>query len=362
MAINDSTCKIRNAPRARHADILFDPLQYTAFPHVVRLDGDELLTAFRQAPQQNVIRHTHPRSIITVVRSRDNGRTWDVENASQVAAGGGQELGLLYLGRGRVVGALAKHEVVAHTESQRVGMPVTHPHEYCFGSAGVYWVSSRNWGLTWRLCDTNLILPGHYQPCAPPVRLRDGTLLYPVYGCRGRSRISSAVLLRSDDNGKTWSEPMIFARGNARTHVYHEPAVIETSPSCVRALHRVGAMRESIPHTFWTNESLDGGRTWSRPVDTGIISGACPRLLKLEDGRLLLTFGRRFSPYAIRAMISEDNGVTWNDTAWIVRSCRNGNQGYTSSVELEPGRILTVYYTENNAGVTGVAGTFWSLS
>lgn len=360
MAIDDSRCRIREAPGARHVDILFDPTQYTAFPHVVSLDGDELLTAFRQAPRQDVVRHTHPRSIITVVRSRDRGRTWDLEHASQLAAGGGQELGLLYLGGGRVVGALAKHEVVAHEESERTGMPVTNAHEYCYGGPGAYWVTSRNWGLTWRLCDTQLILAGHYQACAPPVRLGDGALLCPVYGVRGRSLLSSAVLMRSDDGGATWAGPVVLARGNARTHVYHEPVIVETAPGRIRALHRIGARRPGTPHSFWTNESVDGGRTWSRPVDTGILSGACPRLLALRDGRLLLTFGRRIPPFGIRAMFSEDGGVTWENAAWVVRACANANQGYTSSVELAPGRILTLYYTENDQHVTGVAGTFWS--
>ena len=58
----------------RQTDILFDPTSYTAFPHVVRLDGDELLIAFRQAPRQEQVRHTHPRSVITVMRSYGPGR------------------------------------------------------------------------------------------------------------------------------------------------------------------------------------------------------------------------------------------------------------------------------------------------
>ena len=361
MAIDDTTLRVCRAPQARHRDILFDSRQYTAFPHVARLDGDELLLAFRQAPRQDEVRHTHPRSIITVVRSPDRGQTWDIENASQLAAGGGQELGLMYLGGGRVVGALAKHVVVAPAEGDRARIAATHPHEYCYDSVGTYWVSSRDWGLTWRLCDTALILNGYYHPCAPPVQQADGVILCPVYGSRGRDGTSSAVLLRSKDGGVTWSDPFVFARGDRRTRVYHEPAVIELAPGHLRALHRIAATGAGGGPTFWTNSSVDAGRTWSRPVDTGIVSGACPRLLKLTDGRLLLTFGRRAEPFGIRAMLSEDGGITWGDTAWVVRTCRNGNQGYSSSIELAPGEVLTFYYTENARGVTGVASTSWSL-
>ena len=84
-------------------------------------------------------------------------------------------------------------------------------------------------------------------------------------------------------------------------------------------------------------------------------------MLRLVDGRLLLTFGRRCPPFGIRAMISDDGGTTWGDTAWILAPLNNGNQGYTRSVELGNGRILTVSYAENHEGVTGIIGTFWDL-
>jgi Neuraminidase (sialidase) len=112
---------------------------------------------------------------------------------------------------------------------------------------------------------------------------------------------------------------------------------------------------------FWSNVSEDNGVTWSEPENTNIRSGACPRLLKLSDGRLLLTFGRRCPPYGIRAMLSKDGGATWGDTAWILRELDNSNQGYTSSVELGDGRIFTVSYAENDEETTGIIGTFWDL-
>lgn len=372
MSVGDETFRVRRAPGARQVDILFDPTQYSAFPHVVRLDGDELLLAFRQAPKQDVVRHTHPRSVITVIRSPDLGETWDVGSASQLGAGGGQEFSLLYLGKGVVAGPLAKHVVVPRSESGRARIPVTHAHEYAFTSTGVYWARSDSWGLAWRLCDTTLIPGGRWQPSAAPIRLTDGTILCPVYGQagggrRGRHSNISSVVLRSDDGGVTWPERVVCARGNRQRRGYGEPALAETGPGRVRALHRgLADTRDRWPR-IWSNESVDGGRTWSKPVNTGIISGACPRLLSLRDGRLLLTFGRRQSPFGIRAMISEDGGATWGDTAWVLCPCRSPNQGYTSSVELEPGRVLTTFYREHRHDgdprrrVTGIAATAWQL-
>ena len=78
----------RPAPKARQTRIFYDRQSYSAFPHVVRLEGDELLIAFRQAPDAEIVKHSHPRSVITVIRSYDLGETWETESASQMAAGG----------------------------------------------------------------------------------------------------------------------------------------------------------------------------------------------------------------------------------------------------------------------------------
>ena len=275
--IGDARLRIRPAPEARQIDILFDDRSYSAFPHVVQLDREELLIAFRQAPRQSVIRHTHPRSIITVMRSYDLGASWDVDNATQLAAGGGQEFSMLYLGKGVVAGALAKHGVAPMAEDARAGFPAQN-HEYPFGLNGGYWA-----------------------------------------------------------------------------------VIVELAPGHLLCLHRTEGNKVGPAGTFWRNESFDGGLTWTAPEDADIKSGACPRLLKVTDGRVLLTFGRRYEPYGIRAMLSHDGGRTWGDTAWVVRQMSNWDQGYTSSIQLGNGSIFTVSYGQNTTGITGITGAWWGL-
>ena len=46
--LDDSTA--HHGQVLRQSDILFDGAAYSAFPHVVRLAGDELLLSLRQAP------------------------------------------------------------------------------------------------------------------------------------------------------------------------------------------------------------------------------------------------------------------------------------------------------------------------
>ena len=355
--MQDREWKTEPAPNAEQAQICFDRDSYSAFPHVVRLEGDELLLAFRQAPREEKVRHAHARSIITLIRSYDAGATWDIANASQMAAGGGQELSLICFGDGHVAGALAWHEVVSVRDMARAGFPRLFPHEPPFRTPGTYWAWSDTYGLTWRPDHVVFVGPGT-MPCGPPHMMHDGTLLCPVYSFRedtAPSGIVGSLLYRSCDEGRSWSGPVVMAAG---APLYCEPCVIETEPGVLRALHRVEGLPEC---NFWSNASRDGGVTWSEPEDTGILSGACPRLLGLADGRLLLTFGRRFPPYGIRAMLSEDGGASWGDTAWILRTVNSGNQGYTSSLELGNGRILTTCYAEDEEGTTGIIGTFWDL-
>ena len=357
MSTSETDFTFRPAPKAHQTDILFDRGTYTAFPHVVRLDGDELLMAFRQAPREERVRHTHPRSIITVIRSKDLGESWDIDEASQLGAGGGQEFALLHLGKGKVGGALAMHEVVLAKESERAGIPLTHQHEHAFGNTGAYWCWSRNFGLTWRLQDAVLI-DSDIQPSAPPVRLRDGALLCPAYGVRGRAKAYASLVYRSEDRGASWSGAATVAKGTSSTRGYCEAALLELSKGHILAVHRIEQVKVGVRGCFWVNESADGGKTWSKPRPTDILSGACPRLLKLHDGRILMTYGRRFEPFGIYANLSEDGGKTWGD-ALLLRKAPNGDQGYTSSVELDPGRIFTTSYAQNRRGVTGIIGTFW---
>ena len=351
---------VQTPPGVRQTDILFDPASYTAFPHVARLDGDELLIAFRQAPRQERVRHTHPRSVITVMRSYNLGETWDAQNAGQFAAGGGQEFAPIYLGQGRVGGVLAMHAVVPVGEGQRAGLGHEHAVEYPFANVGGFWCWSDNHGLTWPLHHAVLFAPGK-QPSSPPIRLQSGTLLAPSYGRVGSDSVTSALLHRSSDLGQTWSSMTLMAKGSNDTREYGEPALLELEKDKLLALHRVEKCVDGRSGLFWRNESHDGGKSWSQPTETNILSGACPRLLKLSDGRVLLTFGRRYKPYGLLARLSDDGGQTWGQTSWLLRKAPNGNQGYSSSIEIEPGRIFTACYAQNSQGVTGITGTFWNL-
>lgn len=113
--------------------------------------------------------------------------------------------------------------------------------------------------------------------------------------------------------------------------------------------------------TIYQSESLDGGKTFSKPRRLlGALGGSPAHLLRHSSGKLISVYGYREDPHGIRAMISDDDGETW-DTDWILDAQgANEDLGYPASVELKDGSILTLYY-ENVGGVSCIKQNIWRL-
>ena len=71
-------------------------------------------------------------------------------------------------------------------------------------------------------------------------------------------------------------------------------------------------------------------------------------VVRLQDGRLLLTFGHREPPHGVQGMLSRDEGRTWDgDRRLFLVGNATYDYGYPKSVQREDGTIVTVYYAEN---------------
>ena len=88
---------------------------------------------------------------------------------------------------------------------------------------------------------------------------------------------------------------------------------------------------------------MDGGQTWSKPHTIGVW-GLPSHLLQLKDGRLLMSYGYRRSPWGNQARVSEDKGRTWSSPITISDDGPSNDLGYPSTVELSDGSLLTVWY------------------
>jgi Neuraminidase (sialidase) len=121
----------------------------------------------------------------------------------------------------------------------------------------------------------------------------------------------------------------------------HELHAVEASDGTIIAQirnHNTANKGETLQ-----TESKDGGKTWSVPHPIGVW-GLPSHLLRLRDGRLLMTYGHRRQPFGNQARLSTDNGQTWSEAMIISGDGIGGDLGYPSTVELGDGTLLTVWY------------------
>ncbi len=185
-----------------------------------------------------------------------------------------------------------------------------------------------------------------------PIELADGSILYVGNGeIDGKEYIVSE---KSYDKGKTWVVESMIDQYVDDEGFLCEPHVVEAADNHIIALFRYEINKEKRKGNYmdkkflWQAESDDGGKTWNKPYKT-VIWGCPPHLIKLKDGRILVVYGHRREPYGERACFSFDGGRTWDiDNEMILTTASNSDLGYPASVELDDGRIITVYYEKDD--------------
>ena len=171
----------------------------------------------------------------------------------------------------------------------------------------------------------------------------------------------------------------MFRYGTRITHDYGSgyaimPASVRLSPSrilvAVRCRGERGVFTEARPaggtvagHWIDLYASDDNGATWrylNRPApDTGQ-GGNPPAMIRLQDGRVCLTYGYRAAPYGLRARLSADGGETWGDEIVLRDDAGSHDIGYPRTVQCSDGTIVTVYYYNDHPdGERYVAATLW---
>ncbi|MBN2291255.1 MAG: exo-alpha-sialidase [Pirellulales bacterium] len=189
-----------------------------------------------------------------------------------------------------------------------------------------------------------------------PIQLKNGRILL----------VTGAGVLESQDDGQSWKMIAEFSvKKNGKLSEVH---AVELEDGKIIAMSRAPYLKQF--------ESLDGGYTWSLPVETKI-SGYPPHLIRLKNGWLVVVYGRRNSlPNGQFACISRDGGKTWDVEHEITLSIAdkhrgtqeelgyppNWDLGYPCSVLLEDDTIWTVYYQVDKPGEWPcIIGTHWKL-
>ena len=155
---------------------------------------------------------------------------------------------------------------------------------------------------------------------------------------------------KSDDNGKTFYHvgtiPLPDGYDESERYLFNEPHVVELENGNLFGAFRTHSKGPGPVSTMSFTSSIDGGKTWSK-LKVSNISGQPPHLTLLKDGRIILTYSRRVEPNRIEAIISSNNGKTFTSPIIIENFPQHnyaGDFGYPSTVELNDGTLLTVYY------------------
>ncbi len=155
---------------------------------------------------------------------------------------------------------------------------------------------------------------------------------------KSNSKEGRVLAARTIDGGKNW---------RMLGYVTPEPEGDDYAimPSSVRL--SATSILTLVRYRNWIDSyrSDDNGVTW-RKVNRVVegIGGNPPMLVKLRDGRLVVTYGFRKPPYGIRARVSDDGGEHWGEEIILRSDAGNWDVGYTRTVQRPDGRMLTVYY------------------
>ena len=211
----------------------------------------------------------------------------------------------------------------------------------------------------------------------------DGNLVccYAEADRHGGGAVPSAVVRISDDEGSTWSEPIVVdtlmdrpACGYfmCRSIIRLLDGTLLLAADWNRTESIAGPSERWYAHrglpwnwTFdpdsgplseaWLYRSLDHGRTWSGPEKTGCLTTSL-NLRQISDGTLFLSGGhfRTAGEYEAQVLYrSEDAGRTWSEAITVVDDrrllCSEGDL-----VEMSDGTLVLYIRCDNNPAGTGM--------
>jgi len=353
--------KIPEAKILETTVLCHEPGRYIGWPTIMKTHSGELVAVF----SGNRDDHVCPYGITQMVHSSDNGRTWSPPVTINNTPLDDRDAGIIQTTAGTWVvswfTSLAfdrPHFYEKHPDWKRHAEKLgPETRKRWLGS----WIRrSEDNGKTWGN-------PIRVQVSAPhgPIQLRDGRLLY--IGTTTFNGKHGIGVEESRDDGKSWQMiSKISIPPTDSVNLYYEPHVVELKNGRLVAMFRCQA-RDMSQRFLGQSESTDGGKTWTITHKTPIW-GYPPHLIQLQNDWILVVYGVRKKPYSERACVSQDGGKTWDTdhemmlTRAIIEPNRTGDLGYPASVQLDDGSIWTVYYEVAHPGEKpSLMGTHWRL-
>jgi hypothetical protein len=339
--------------RATIADIKTISLQadrYSGWPTLIRRSNGELVVVCSGGRES----HVCPFGRVELLRSYDDGQTWTYPRTILDGPIDDRDAGVLETAKGTLLvttfTSLAYEPGLQKAESGAKQGKLTMPAEQLdrwqavhrrlpdgehSKHLGCWMIRSEDGGLNWS--------PAYRVPLNSPhgpVNLTDGRLFYAGVALWEQGRKVGTSF--STDDGKTWS-PLaeLPVRPGDDASNYHELHAVEAADGrLIVQIRNHNAVNKG--ETLQTH-STDGGKSWAEPYAIGVW-GLPSHLLRLSDNRLLMSYGHRRAPLGNQARLSSDNGQTWSDPIIFHGDATSGDLGYPSTVEVSPGKLVTVWY------------------
>lgn len=332
--------------------ISWKPPLYHGWPTLARRKNGELLLAFSGGRET----HVCPFGRLEWMRSKDNGLHWSWPQVLYDGPIDERDAGVVETSSGALLvttfTSLAYERVFERAKKAKPGEPGSFSDEKLLAEwqaiqdrmtdeqrraeVGMYMIRSTDGGVTWSQRYSVPINSPH-----GPVVSASGRLLY---AGKALWTDGSIGVCESTDDGLSWGWlGKIPTRPGDDRQKYHELHAVEVRTDqwvCHIRNENVANFGETLQ-----SESSDGGRTWTVPHSIGVW-GLPSHLLRLRDGRLLMSYGYRKPPFGVQVRVSSDGGKHWSAPASLSDDGANGDLGYPSTVECEDGTMVTVWYEQ----------------
>jgi sialidase-1 len=311
---------------------------YHGWPTLTRRANGQLLVVCSGGREQ----HVCPFGRVDLMRSDDDGGTWTFPRTLLDGPIDDRDAGVLETAKGSILvttfTSLAYEKSIPGKGDRRTRWLAVHNRisaETRKAELGQWMIRSTDGGVTWSARYPSIVNSPH-----GPIQLKDGRLLYA--GKKLYTGNHEIGVCESADDGKTWTWLAPIPTRDGDNHKdYHELHAVETADETL--IVQIRNHNAANKHETLQSESEDGGKTWSTPRPIGVW-GLPSSLTRLRDDRLLMTYGHRRKPFGNQARVSEDHGMTWSEAIVISGDGAGGDLGYPSTVQLEDGSLVSVWY------------------